>query len=227
MAGIKSLRVDVTRTTTDSVFKKEKKFTGPLLLMKPTYAILRLEYAGDPTRLDYEAYLCDGKSLFKYEGLAKTVTEFKLPNTVANPNAGTDNFMLDFLSGMKAKDAKDRYELTLVKEDANYVYLHIVPKLGRDKQDFKMISMALFGPRTQYPYLPCKVIKLEPNDNTETWDFTKPQTNVQGVDETAFRFVPVQGFRVVQANPQPPVRPGQPILQGANGLPPGPGNVRP
>jgi TIGR03009 family protein len=216
MSGIKNLRVEITRTATDTVFKKEKKFTGPLLLMKPNYAILRLDYAGDPTKQDYEAYLCDGKSLYRYEGLAKTVTEFKMTN-------GTDNFMLDFLSGMKAKDAKDRYELTLVKEDANYVYLNIVPKLGRDKQDFKMMSMALFGPRTQYPYLPCKVIKLNPNDDTETWDFSKPQTNLPGVDESVFQYKQVPGFRVVQATPQQPMRPGQPIPPGGNGLP----SVRP
>jgi TIGR03009 family protein len=223
MAGIKNLRVEITRTATDTVFKKEKKFTGPLLLMKPNYAILRLEFAGDPTKQDYEAYLCDGKSLYRYEGLAKTVTEFKMTNTAANPNAGTDNFMLDFLSGMKAKDAKDRYDLTLVKEDANYVYLNIMPKLGRDKQDFKMMSMALFGPRTQYPYLPCKVIKLNPNDDTETWDFSRPQINLQGIDESVFKYVQVQGFRVVQAAPPQPMRPAQPFPPGGNGLP----SVRP
>jgi len=224
MAGIKNLRVDITRTAVDSVFKKEKKFTGSLLLMKPTYAILRLDFAGDPTRQDYEAYLCDGKSLFQYKGIEKTITEFKLPNPATNPNAGTDNFMLDFLSGMKARDAKDRYELTLIKEDANYVYLSIVPKLGRDKQEFKMISMALFGPRTQYAYLPCKAIKLDPNENTETWDFTKPQTNIPGIDESNFRYQKIPGFREVQAPPQQqPMRPGQPMIPGGNGLP----NVRP
>jgi TIGR03009 family protein len=193
--------------------------------MKPNYAILRLEFpGGDPKNPEYEAYLCDGKSLFQYKGIEKTITEFKLPNPATNPNAGTDNFMLDILSGMKAKDAKDRYEITLSKEDANYVYLSIAPKFGKDKQEFKMISMALFGPRTPFPYLPCKVIKVEPNDNTETWDFTKPQTNLQGIDESVFKYVRVPGFREVQAPPpQPPMRPGQPNLPGGNGLPTGPG----
>jgi TIGR03009 family protein len=232
MAGIKNLRVEITRTTTDSVFKKEKKFYGPLLLMKPNLAILRFEYAGDPTKQDYEAYLCDGKSLYQYKGLEKTVTEHKLPNPATNPGAGSDYFMLDFLSGMKAKDAKDRFEITLVKEDAHYVYLNIVPKFGKDMQEFKVLSMALFGPRTPFPYLPCQAKKLSPNGDMETWEFNKPQTNIQGVDESVFRYVKVPGFREIQAPPmnpapQQPIRPGLPVLPGANGLPPGQGTVRP
>jgi TIGR03009 family protein len=198
------------------VFKKEKKWFGPLLLMKPNYAILRLEFAGDPTKQDYEAYLCDGKSLYQYKGLEKTITEMKLPNPAANTNASTDNFMLDFLSGMTAKEAKARFELALIKEDPNYVYLSIVPKLGKDQQNFKMLTMALFGPRTKFPYLPCKVLMQNPNGDSESWDFAQPQTNIAGIEESAFRYVKVPGFREVQAQPALPNRPGPQI-------PPGPG----
>lgn len=227
MAGVKSFHVEIQRTVTDNVFKKEKKYGGTVLCMKPNLAILRLDFLGDPTKADYEALICDGKSLFKYDGLEKTVTEFKL-NPLNNPGA-SDNLMLDFLSGMKSKDAKDRFELAVYKEDANYVYLSIKPKLGKDQQQFKMLNMALYGPKTQYPYLPCKVFQLNPNGDSETWDFSKYQLNIPGVDQATFKFVEVKGFKLVQApTGPPPMRPGAPpMLPGSNGLTPGPGAVRP
>ncbi len=217
MADIKNLRVDITRTTVDKVYNKEKKWFGPLLLMKPNFAILRLDYSGDPTKQDYEAFLCDGKSLYHYQGLEKTISEFKFPNPATNPGAGTDNFMLDFLSGMTAKDAKARFDLALIKEDPNYVYLSIVPKLGKDQQNFKMLTMALFGPKTKFPYLPCKMLMQNPNGDSETWDFAQPQINIPGINESAFKYVKVAGFREIPAQPPPPPnRPG-PFPPGPNG----------
>jgi hypothetical protein len=78
--------------------------------MKPTFAVLRLDNAGDPKKQDYEAYICDGKAVYAYSGLAKTITEFELPKA----GAGVDNLMLDFLAGMKAKTSRSG-SLTLFK----------------------------------------------------------------------------------------------------------------
>lgn len=227
MANVKNFHVKISLTRTDNVFKKEKKYIGSVACMKPNLAVLRLDYTGDPTGKDYEAYICNGKSVYFYNGLEKSVTEFKLPNPGANPNAGTDNLMLDFLSGLKSKEAKDRFDLSLYKEDVNYVYLNIKPKLGRDKQDFQMLNMALFGPKTQFPYLPCQVFKQNPNGDTEMWVFSDHVVNHPEIQESKFQYIKVPGFRELQANPQPPARPGPPPLPGATGLPAGPGTVRP
>jgi TIGR03009 family protein len=226
MADITNFRVEIALTRTDNVFKKEKKYTGVVLCMKPNYAILRLDYAADPSKSDYEAVICNGKSLFVYNGLEKTMTEHKIANQ-ANPKAGVDNLMVDFLSGLKAKDAKDRFDISLMNEDANYVYLDIKPRVEKDKLEFQQLRLALFGPKTPFPYLPCKVIKVNPNGDTETWDFSKHQLNLQGIDESTFKYVKVPGFTERQApmNAQP-MRPGNQVLPGANNLPPGPGQVR-
>jgi TIGR03009 family protein len=218
MQAVKNFHVQIALTKTENVFKKEKKYDGVVLCMKPNLAILRLNYLGDPTKQDYEAYICDGKSLFQYNGLEKTITEFKLPNQAGNAAGGTDNLMIDFLAGMKSKDAKDRFELSLYREDEHYVYLSIKPKLGKDKQEFEFLNMALFGPKTSMPYLPRLVVKLNANGDQERWEFTEHRVNLPDIDASRFRYTKVPGFTDRQAPQTPmgggqalPVRPGQPL----------------
>jgi TIGR03009 family protein len=228
LGGVTNFRFEIGLTRTDAVFKKDKKYDGVVLCMKPNFAILRLNYTADLTKTDYEAYICNGKSLFQYNGVEKSVTEFKLPGPANNPAGGTDNLMLDFLSGLKAKEAKQRFDISLWKEDPNYIYLDIKPLLGRDKQEFQQIRMALFGPNTKFAYLPAQVYKVNPNGDSEMWSFSNPQTNLPGIAEKDFQYVKVPGFTERQAPPPAqPMRPGQQALPGANGLPPGPGGVRP
>lgn len=233
MSNVTNFRVEIALTKTDAVFKKARKYDGVVLCMKPNFAILRLNYTNDPTKNDYEAYICNGKSFFKYDGNEKSVTEYKVPPPVANQAGGTDNLMLDFLSGLKAKEAKQRFDISLIKEDEFYVYLSIKPVLGRDKQEFQILSMALYGPKTQFAYLPARVNKLNPNGDTELWDFTNPRVNLPGIDEKVFQYVEVKGFTVKQAPPMnqpqaPPMRPGQPpVVPSAPTVPPLPGQGRP
>src|SRR5262249_47115584 len=123
MTSVVNVRTEITLKRTDVVFKRDTNFKGVVLCMKPNLAILRLDNVADPTTTDYEAYICDGKSVYVYEGLKKTITEIKIPQN----QAGVDNLMLDFLAGMKAKDVKERFDINLFKTDEHYVYLDIKP----------------------------------------------------------------------------------------------------
>jgi TIGR03009 family protein len=233
MADVKNFRVEMAVTKTDGVFKKDKKYNGVVLCMKPNLAILRLEYTADATKNDYEAYICNGRSVYQYDGLAKLITEYPLPNPANDPSGSSNNLMLDFLTGLKAREAKARFDMTLVKEDDYYIYLDIKPLLGRDKEDFLQLRLALFGPKTKFAYLPAQVYKSNPNGDSEMWSFTNPQINLPGIDEKIFQYVKVPGFTERVAPPAkpaafPPQRPGQPpVIPGATGLPAGPGQVRP
>jgi TIGR03009 family protein len=233
MNATTNFRVVLGLKRTDAVFKQEKTYSGVVLCMKPNLAVLRLNYDGDRTGADYEAYICDGKAVYEYNGLQKTITRWKLPDPKANPNGGaTDNLMLDFLSGMKAKEAKERFEITLYKEDPQgyYIYLDVKPRLAKDKAEFQQLRMALYGPNTKWTYLPAQVFLVKPNGDTEQWSFKEPQTNIPGVEEKMFQFTPVKDFKFQegQAAPPPPAgRPGQPKLPAAGGLPAGEGAVRP
>jgi TIGR03009 family protein len=230
MGDIKNFRFELGLTRKDAVFQKPKEYTGVVLGMKPNYAIVRLDYTGDPKKEDYEAFICNGKAVYAYSGLERAITEYPLPDPAKNPGGATDNLMIDFLSGMKATDAKQRFELKLYNEDQHYVYLDIKPILGKDKQEFQQLRLALYGPNTKFAYLPAQVYMVKPNGDTEMWKFTGPQTNLPGIDAKVFEYKPVPGFELRRAQPQPPAPPGRPmqppVLPGGNGLPPGPGAVR-
>jgi TIGR03009 family protein len=225
MGALTNFRFELNLKKTQVTFKQDKPYSGVVLCMKPNYAVVRMNYDGDKTGADYEAFICDGKSLYHYNGLERTITEYKLPDQKTNA-AATDNLMLDFLSGMKAKDAKARFDLSLFKEDANYVYLDVKPILGKDKEEFQQLRMALYGPNTKFAYLPAQVYLVRPNGDTELWKFSDPQTNIPALAPKDFAFQKVGGFQFkVWQPPPPPARPGQPMLPGG-GAPPG-GLVRP
>jgi TIGR03009 family protein len=213
-------------TKKDAVFQKAREYSGSVLCMKPNLARMRLANVADSK--DYEAIICDGKSVFFYSGLEKAITEFKLP-AGAGPGA-SDNLLIDFLSGMTAQAVKQRFQISLYNEDANYVYLDIKPLQPKDQQEFEMARFALFGPnvpKPNVPYLPVAVYLVKPNGDSESWRFTEPKTNLPGVDAKLFQFEDVPGFQRKTAPPAGQAPPGQPMRPGVPGLPAGPGAVRP
>ncbi|MDY3552083.1 TIGR03009 domain-containing protein [Gemmata sp. JC717] len=218
MAGVVNLRSDVTLTRTDSVLKRATTFKGSALCMKPTFARVRLENAADQTKRDYEAWICNGKAVYVYNGLAKTVSEFELPKL----GRGADNLLLDFLAGMKAKDVKERFKVALSATDEYYVYLAIEPVLGNDQREFKHILLALYnaGPKTAaVSYLPAEIRILKPNDDLESWKFSGLKVDVPNVDAKLFQYEEIKGWELRKPPPQPiaggptpgtPVRPNKP-----------------
>ena len=137
-----NMRTDITLKRTDAVFKKDVNYSGSVLCMKPKYAVLRLDNTSDNTKVDYEAYICDGKNIFAYNGVQRTITKIKLPQN----QAGVDHLMLDFLSGMSAKDVKERFDINLFKTDEHYIYLDIKPLRPNDQREFQHLRLALYGP---------------------------------------------------------------------------------
>jgi TIGR03009 family protein len=240
MGDLSNFYSDFEMTRTDAVFKRKSVYTGQVLCMKPNFARLRLENKND--KADYDAYICNGKSVYEYSGREKVVTEVKLTGP------GADNLMLDFLGGMKADDVKRRFQITQFDPTAKYyVYLDIKPLLPKDKQEFEFVRIALFGPTVPAPYtpyLPAQVFMMKPNGDTEDWKLSKQQTNVPGVDAGKFQYVPVREkdgkewplkqAQTLPAQPGPMGAPtvppgfgGPPKLPGGTNLPPGGGAVKP
>jgi TIGR03009 family protein len=199
-----NFHVEVALTRKDAVRGKELEFKGSAIGMTPTFARLRLVPAGDAK--GYEAVICNGKAVYHYDGQSNTVTEHKLPDPKADPAGATDNLILDFLFGMKAKALKGRFEVRHIGEDADYVYLEIKPVQAKDKQEFQQLRMALNGPKSKTPYLPAQIISLKPNGDAENWKFTKPQIDIPKITAEDFRYVEVKGFTLQQA-PQRPATP--------------------
>lgn len=211
MEGITNIFATVTLKRSDpaatGVFKSDKEYRGELLCMKPNYARMRLVYVGDKSGQDYEAFICTGKEIYAYSGLDRTITEWKLPDPTRQPNASTDNLMIDFLSGLKAENLKKRFQITLFNEDQYYIYLDIKPLLAKDKEEFKQLRLALYGPRTgSLAYLPVQAYIVKANDTIEQWSLANHKINIPGIEpQKVFRYEDVPGFTRRQAPPSPPL----------------------
>ena len=181
------------------VLKKEKTYAGSIVCMKPSLARMKIENKAE--KADYQAYICDGASVYEYSGRDKTVTQHKIPPGGKN-NVG-DNLLIEFMSGkMTADDVKSRFDIKLVREEEFYVHLQIGPKQERDKQEFESMLLVLFSEKAKdMAYLPAIVVMQKNNaEELEQWTFKKPMSNVQGIKQSDFNFVaPPKDWQVKQA----------------------------
>lgn len=176
MKSVESLVGPCARTEVDKTFQTTKVYEGTAQFLKPNMAILDLKNKQKPEL--FEKYICTGTYLYEYAPANKTIRVHELPQS--KDGKADDNF-LSFLFGMKAEDAKKRYDLKMSKEDQYYVYVDIVPKMAADKADFARAQLVL----TKGTYLPRRLWFEQPNGNEVTWDLPKTEQNAR-VDRTQF-----------------------------------------
>lgn len=182
MTAIKSLEVECRRTVLDKTFQTTDVFQGrakflrspagqgsraSLELFKTTDKGLRPEI--------FEKYVCSGTYLYEYAPGSKVIRIHQLPPP--RPGQVADDNFLSFLFGMKATEAKARYDLTLDAAPAGdkwYHYVRIRPKFAADKADFTQARLVL----SIATMLPRQLWFHQPNGNEVTWDFPKVGHNV-------------------------------------------------
>jgi TIGR03009 family protein len=72
-AGLTNFRFVLSlKRTSKSDFKSTRSYSGVVLCMKPNYAVVRMDYDGDKSGKDYEAFICDGKAVYEYNGLQQS-----------------------------------------------------------------------------------------------------------------------------------------------------------
>jgi TIGR03009 family protein len=211
VAELSNVRTEILLKRTDAAFKKETNYKGVVLWMKPNYAVMRLDNTDDATKADYEAYICDGKSVYVYNGLTKTITEIKLPpEGLFHWLSASNNSMFALLTEPKAKEITERFDVTIFKSDEHYVYLDIKPLRADDRKEFQHLRIALYNAKLEkYAFLPAQVYVLRPNGDSEAWKFINPQVDIPGVAPANFAFVPVKGWSGGKLPPPPPL-PGKP-----------------
>lgn len=168
MARIETLNVQCNRTDTNKVNLRTDLYTGGMKYMKPNLALMEMQRKDRPDI--YEKFLCTGNFIYQFMPQTKEILLIQLP---AGQKA--DDNLVSFLFGMKALEAKRRYDLRLVKEDADYIYIEIIPKQAADKADFQKARLTL-NART---FMPRMLWYMEPNGNEKSWDLAKVETNVK------------------------------------------------
>jgi TIGR03009 family protein len=165
MGDMQVLEAQCTRTTFDKTWQNTDVFEGVAKYKRPNLAMLEMHKKGKPEV--YEKYLCNGTSLYEYAPQSKVIRVHELP--APKPGQVADDNFLSFLFGMKAEEARRRYELKLVKEDQWYIYLEILPRFPADKADFHKAQLVLLN----NSFLPRRLWFEQPNGNEITWDIPR------------------------------------------------------
>jgi TIGR03009 family protein len=171
MKSVQTLVAQCTRIETDQVNLTSEVFIGTAKFMKPSYALLEMHKKDKPEV--FEKYLYTGTELYEYRPQIKAVRIHSLPP----PNPGEmadDNFLRFVFGGLKAEEARRRYDLRLVKEDQWYVYLEVLPKLPADKVDFQKLRLVLHAKTL----LPRELWLQQPNGNEVKWDIPEARAGV-------------------------------------------------
>lgn len=175
MKPIQAASAQCTHTVVDKVLKDTEVYEGTAHFMKPDLAILDLKMKGRPQ--DVEHIICTGAFVYQFVPANQIIKVFDLKAGQSNQ----DNF-IPLLQGMKAQDAKARYDLTLVKEDKLYIYIKIVPRLPEDKADFREARLVLWS----QTLLPRELRFVAPNGNENIWDIPKIEANPRTLNRTVF-----------------------------------------
>jgi TIGR03009 family protein len=212
MKAVTALQADVVRTDTDSVLKQSKTWRGQAKMLRPDQASLYLQLADNPNI--FEQYVFTGTFLYEYRPQTKIV---RVHEVAARPGQVVEDNFLNFLFGMKAEDAKRRYDLTLIKEDQHYTYIRVVPRQPADAADFTVARLALWNTT----FLPRELQFELPNKDVTKWDIPRvdPTARLSRADFTPPQY---QGWRMERVPRQQPggAAPVQPAA-------PQPSKVRP
>lgn len=212
MKDITGLAAQLVRVDKDRIIDNVEKLTGEAYYMKagtgPTALNLALlELRPEGKREFKEKYLCTGTFLYHYLPAQKEIRFYKLPEP--KPGQVAEDSLLSLLFGMKAAEAKNRYDLKLAKEDQYYIYVDIAPRSPADRSDFRRARMVL----SKTNYLPRQLWFEQGNGNEVTWDIPTLRTDVK-LDRRAFDTPkPPEGWKLVpgeETRKKPVIRPAAP-----------------
>jgi TIGR03009 family protein len=187
MGNVKAFYAAATRSDQEVALKREAQFTVEMWLLKPNMARMDvtkvLPKGQQPTPADMKMYISTGRTLYLYDGAVRKRTQAAL----GTGGAG-NNLLLDLMAGMTAKQITERFTVSTLKQDANFVYLEVKPVFRADKEEFEKLVLVLCGPQFQdRAYIPRRIqFTREGGASTETWDFPDPKVNPKGIAEATF-----------------------------------------
>lgn len=177
MKGIETLGAQLTRIDKNPNFDKVEKLTGAAYYMRvgtgtAAQNLALLEMKLDGQKEFKEKFICTGTYIYAYAPEQKEIRYYELPKP--QPGQVADDNLMSLLFGMKADEARRRYELKLSKEDANYIYVEIAPRADRDRSDFQRARLVL----SKTNYLPRQLWFEHPDRSEVLWDIPNLQVGM-------------------------------------------------
>jgi len=225
MKRVETLGAQLTRIDKNTTFDNVQRLTGTAYYMKAGKGpsaenLARLELKLEGQKEPKEKFICTGTYIYQFWPEQKEIRFYELPKPKSGQVA-EDNNLLSLLFGMKAEDAKKRYELKLAKEDTYYIYVDITPRSPTDKADFQRARLVL----NKSNYLPRQLWFENANNSEVMWDIPNLQVGM-ALDRRVFDSpTPPPGWKLVRGDKQtqPVVRTTGPTTPGGGGTPTPPG----
>src|SRR5205814_1050605 len=125
MKKVDTLALACTRKEIDKVYRSEKSYQGTVHFLKPTYFFWDMRVKGKPQ--EFERLICSGQFIYQFVPAERVIRVY--PGLKVGPHGGIgEDSSIAFLFGMKGTAAKERYSLSLFKEDKLYIYVDVIPK---------------------------------------------------------------------------------------------------
>ncbi len=212
MKDVTTLAAQLTRTDKDRTFETLTKLAGEAYYMKVGSGPTALNLALLEMRLDgkkdiKEKFICTGAYLYQFMPDQKEIRVYELPKP--KPGQVAEDNLLSLLFGMKAEDAKRRYNLKLSKEDQFYIYVDISPRFAADRADFQRARLVL----NKTNFLPRQLWFEHANGNEVMWDMPNVRTDVK-MDRRAFDAPtkPPEGWKLVPVSREAQTQPRTPCV---------------
>jgi TIGR03009 family protein len=203
-----TLALRLERVDKDNVLGTVRQYTGMAYFMKTgTGASARnmvlLETFGQDKALA-EKFVCTGNFFYLFNTAAKEISAHELPR--AAPGAMPDDNFLGMF-GLRAEEAKRRYNITFQNEDATYIYIGIKPRFPRDKEDFVEARVVL----NKSTFLPVQLSYRQSNNSEVVWSIRSAYVNKQ-LDQKWFdKPETPPGWKFVKVRPEDSVPPAKVI----------------
>lgn len=178
-AGIKNLRGEHYRREYNDVFQVEKRSTGKFYFEAPDHG--RIDMTGvvpepkavgnkkGPDGVPYKVeagqdqfWICNGQQILVIDPPQKQFERLPIPPELQGNNIIRSP--LPFLFGMKADDAKRRFQMKVVDEKPEFWVLDVVPLSKVDGQNYRQARIYL----DKATYIPFAVRLVDPSGSIST-----------------------------------------------------------
>jgi TIGR03009 family protein len=213
---LKTLDVTVLRIDDNPAWGEIEYYEGRALFKSPNLAFIdfnkitqddKKKPLRDPQKKDkwlatpYERIVCTGEEVWQYKSDTQQI--FIYPLGKNEKKKAIEEGPLPFLFNMRAEDARQRYQMSLISEDAKGYGVSIKPKLQEDKESF---SIAFVNLDRKY-LLPVRIMLKSP-DGKSLKDFRLgPMYPNKAVNDKNFEGKPLGSPWKIVRNPAGEDRP--------------------
>jgi TIGR03009 family protein len=214
MQKVQTLAAQLARIDKDKTYNTATKLVGYAAYKKAgsgpsALNLAMLEMRPEGKQEVREKFVCTGTFLYQFLPAQKEIKVYELPKP--KPGQVAEDTFLSFMFGMKAEEARRRYDLKLFKETEYYIYVDVLPRFPADRADFQRARLVL----NRSNFLPRQLWFEHPNGDEVIWDIPRIQS---GAELDRRLFDPPQtppGWRVVNVPrtnepPPPTIRPRSP-----------------